>query len=219
MRAKFHINSTKMEEASFALLQMTRITNTYQVSRPDHYYVNHLSEYEHKVRRKTHNVSLAVSRSAGMSASALAAECAPAALAGRPPEAVFLALVPFYGGLPPATDATNFKVGSVGEGNSVVNRTVKAWQGMATVCSLLKYYGRVVVGVSSAEDEAAMEEHVSGVIRAEHTFGLIAIDRFVRCFHTGDLLPTPHLIACLFLLLYFLITFAIFNYFCYRFQC
>lgn len=161
MRTSFTINSTKMEDASFALLQQSGESVTYQVSRPDLYYVNHLSEYEHRIRKKTHNISEAIRRSALMSETALATECGTGHRSDTPHRGRHTALMPFYGGMPADTDLASLKVKSVGEGNSVVNRTVKAWQGMATVCSLIKYFDRIVVGVSSVEDELVIRQHVS----------------------------------------------------------
>lgn len=148
-----------MEDASFALLQ-SRIASVYQMAHPDLYYVNHLSQFEHLLKRKTHNITYSIERSAAVSAAAFRAECNIANSRVLQKERFYLALVPFYGGLPANTDTSNYKVRSVGEGNSVVNRTVKAWQGMATICSLMRFYGRVVVGVSSQDDEAIMRKHV-----------------------------------------------------------
>ena len=72
----------------------------------------------------------------------------------------FLALVPFYGGLPPNTSAGAFLTDSLGQGNSRVSLEVKAHQAMATVCSCLRYFGHVVVGVARSEDRQQMKKLV-----------------------------------------------------------
>jgi len=72
----------------------------------------------------------------------------------------FLALVPFYGGLPPNTSVGAFQTDSLGQGNSRVSLEVKAHQAMATVCSCLRYFGHVVVGVARSEDRQQMKKLV-----------------------------------------------------------
>lgn len=72
----------------------------------------------------------------------------------------FLALVPFYGGLPPNTSVGAFQTDSLGQGNSRVGLEVKAHQAMATVCSCLRYFGHVVVGVARPEDRQQMKKLV-----------------------------------------------------------
>lgn len=77
----------------------------------------------------------------------------------------FLALVPFYGGLPPNTSVGAFQMDSLGQGNSRVSLEVKAHQAMATVCSCLRYFGHVVVGVARSEDRQQMKKLVWNRIR------------------------------------------------------
>lgn len=72
----------------------------------------------------------------------------------------FLALVPFYGGLPPNTSVGAFQTDSLGQGNSRVSLEVKAHQAIATVCSCLRYFGHVVVGVARSEDRQQMKKLV-----------------------------------------------------------
>ena len=73
----------------------------------------------------------------------------------------FLALVPFYGGLPP--NVTDDKlVKSLGQGNSLVNAHTKGLQAMASVCSLIRYFGHVIIGVVRDDDNALMHAMVSG---------------------------------------------------------
>jgi hypothetical protein len=60
--------------------------------------------------------------------------------------------VPFYGGLPPEVTSDFSKVNSIGQGNSLVDASIKVLQCMASVCSCLRYFGHVVVGVSRESD-------------------------------------------------------------------
>jgi hypothetical protein len=70
-----------------------------------------------------------------------------------------LALVPFFGGRPPNVTA-DLKVQSLGQGNSLVKGEVKAMQTLAVVCSLLRNFAYVVVGVTRPEDEAYITDTV-----------------------------------------------------------
>eukprot|EP00981_Chlorochromonas_danica_P008455 scaffold2193_cov179-Ochromonas_danica.AAC.34 len=63
----------------------------------------------------------------------------------------YLALIPFYGGLPPNV-TKDLSVKSIGQGNSLVDASTKALQTLATTCSCLKYFGNVVIGVARLQD-------------------------------------------------------------------
>ena len=147
-----------MEMATIHLVQQFENTSIFQVANPDAYYVNHLSDYEHRLRRQTRNFTVAIEKASVLALNAFSGECrlVPTVLHNGQSH---LALIPFFGGLPPNT-TTLMKVESLGEGNSVVNRTTKAMQCMATACSLLKYFNRVIIGVNNAEDELIINEHV-----------------------------------------------------------
>eukprot|EP01035_Chromulina_nebulosa_P017069 gene17069-22581_t len=67
----------------------------------------------------------------------------------------YIAIIPFYGGLPPNV-TSDMSVKSIGQGNSLVNAETKALQCMATICSCLKYFGQVVVGVVRDDDRKLM---------------------------------------------------------------
>jgi hypothetical protein len=71
----------------------------------------------------------------------------------------YLGLVPFYSGLPPNV-TSDFKVGSVGEGNSLADRHTKAQQLAATLCSLLRYFGQAVVAVANKADRRLVRNMV-----------------------------------------------------------
>ena len=81
----------------------------------------------------------------------------------------YIALVPFYGGLPPNISAGAFQTDSLGQGNSRVSLEVKAHQAMATVCSCLRYFGHVFIGVARTEDRYQMKQVVRTVRLASIT--------------------------------------------------
>jgi hypothetical protein len=158
-RVRWRLNSTKMEQASLMLMQQTKDVDIFQMSDQDAYYVNHLSEYEHSQRKKTHNLTASLVMEAAMSGTAARGECS--ALAWHRSNALsgFLAIMSFYGGIPPQVDEQH-RVRSVGEGNSLASRAVKAKQGVATACSLLRYFETVVIAVSSDADFGAISAEV-----------------------------------------------------------
>jgi hypothetical protein len=148
-----------MEQASLILMQQTKDIDIFQMSDPDAYYVNHLSEYEHLLRKKTHNLTMTLAMEAAMSGAAAQGECATLPMYRGDALPGFLALMAFYGGVPPDVDQ-HHRVRSVGEGNSLASRVVKAKQGIATACSLLRYFETVVVAVSSVADVNAISTEV-----------------------------------------------------------
>jgi len=68
------------------------------------------------------------------------------------PNRQYVAFVAFYGGLPPNV-TKDLSVKSIGQGNSLVDASTKGLQSMATVCSALKYFGKVFIGVARDEDK------------------------------------------------------------------
>jgi hypothetical protein len=71
-----------------------------------------------------------------------------------------MALVPFFSGLPPNVTA-GLRVESVGEGNSLMSADVKLRQLKATLCSVLRRFGQVVIGVANKEDRLLVLSMVS----------------------------------------------------------
>ena len=107
--------------------------------------------FEH-LNHKKYNFSVASRKTVVMSRAAFRGECdGLSALLARPAgpsprgSREYVALVPFFGGLPPDVTA-DLAVKSIGQGNSLVDSSTKALQAMATVCSCIRYFGRVVVG-------------------------------------------------------------------------
>eukprot|EP01041_Mallomonas_annulata_P009745 gene9745-20268_t len=146
--------STKMEEASFRVFD--KPSEKYQLENPDLYYVHHMSEYEHQLHKKyglNHSKNLTLI----LSNAAYNGECKISSKSNRTD---FIAFIPFYGGLPPNV-TENFIVKSIGQGNSLMDPTTKGLQCLATVCSCLKYFGRVVIGVSSESDKLLMMKMIN----------------------------------------------------------
>ena len=161
-RVGWHLESTKMEAASFNIFDRSQLK--FQMSDPHAYYVHHMSMYEHLLHKK-YGFDIASNRSRTMSLSAFQGECLNDTSmklmhkgSGRGDRAEYLTLVPFYGGLPPAVTEDYSKVNSIGQGNSLVDASIKVLQCLATVCSCLRYFGHVVVGVSRESDLKLLDE-------------------------------------------------------------
>jgi hypothetical protein len=149
MRVKYWIDITKMEAATFTLYDKAKLK--FQLSDPHAYFVHHMSMYEH-LNHKAYGFETAQNKSVALSTSAAAGEC-NGLIASDSLE--YVALVPFYGGLPPNV-TKDLSVKSIGQGNSLVDASTKALQTLATTCSCLKYFGGVIVGVVRHEDRALM---------------------------------------------------------------
>ena len=110
------VDSTKMEAASFQLFDAAK--NKFQVSDPDAYYVHHMSAYEHLLHRKV-GYEVAKNETITLSKAAIKGECDNLIISDTNE---YLALIPFFGGLPPDVTA-DLKVKSIGQGNSLVSCT------------------------------------------------------------------------------------------------
>ena len=141
---------------SILLSRFDRAKWKFQLSDPDAYYVHHMSMFEHQNHKK-HGFAVAQNRTLELSKAAYRGEC-EALQISKTKE--YLALVPFYGGLPPGV-TKDLSVKSIGQGNSLVDASTKGLQTMATVCSCLKYYGHVIIGVARSEDLAIVNRMVS----------------------------------------------------------
>ena len=120
--------------------------------------------YEHLLHKK-YGFDIASNKSRTMSMAAFEGECKNETSvklmhrgSGRGDRAEYLTLVPFYGGLPPAVTQDYSKVNSIGQGNSLVDASIKVLQCMASVCSCLRYFGHVIVGVSRDSDLKLLNE-------------------------------------------------------------
>jgi hypothetical protein len=153
----WRLDSLKMESASFIAFDTAR--QKYQLENHDAYYVHHMSHYEHLLHRHK-NFHVALNRTHVLSEAAFQGECRPL----QPPKfrRGYLALIPFYSGLPPNV-TRDLKVRSLGQGNSLVGPETKALQAMATVCSSLKYFGQAVIGVSTPKDQQLAHTFVSRI--------------------------------------------------------
>lgn len=146
LRVRFWVRVRLMEEVFYGVLG--RASHKFQPSDPDAFFVHHLSEFEHRMHA-AHGFEAAQRMTDTMARAAASGECGNLSTPGH---AAYLAVVPFYGGLPPNVSA--HKVLSTGEGNSLARPEVKALQLLAALCSALRECGRAVVGVTCREDAA-----------------------------------------------------------------
>lgn len=157
-RVGWFLESTKMETASFNIFDKSQLK--FQLSDPDAYYVHHMSMFEHLLHKK-HGFEVAKNRTSVLSSAALKGECSNLTISATQE---YLALIPFYGGLPPDVTADYSKVQSIGQGNSLVDPSIKVKQCMATLCSCLRYFGHAVIAVARADDR----ELIAKMLNAMH---------------------------------------------------
>ena len=157
-KAHWWLDSTKMEAASFSVFDAAALK--FQVSDPDAYYVHHMSMFEHLIHKKF-GFETAKNKTHLMSTMAFKGECVDRLAISNTTE--YVALIPFYGGLPPNVTDDFSQVKSLGQGNSLVDASTKVLQCMATVCSCLNYFGHVVVGVTRQADLILLEEVLATV--------------------------------------------------------
>jgi hypothetical protein len=112
-KARWWLESTKMEAASFNIFDRARWK--FQLSDPHAYYVHHMSMYEHVIHKKL-GFEQAKNLTLIMSKAAVKGECSNIDITKSND---FIALIPFYGGLPPNV-TKDLSVKSIGQGNSLV---------------------------------------------------------------------------------------------------
>lgn len=88
----------------------------FQLAETDAHYVHHMSMFEHLLHKK-HGFEVAKNKTLILSHAAYRGECSNIQVS---PHREFLALVPFYGGLPPNV-TKDLAVKSLGQGNSLVS--------------------------------------------------------------------------------------------------
>ena len=110
--ASWYVHSTKMEEASF---RMFYAPNKYQLENPHAYFVHHLSEFEHLIHKK-YGIQMARNMTEILTNAAYAGECTTI---DKIVSNNYIAIIPFYGGLPPNV-TSSYTVKSIGQGNSLV---------------------------------------------------------------------------------------------------
>eukprot|EP01040_Poterioochromonas_malhamensis_P022469 gene22469-27344_t len=113
-KVTWYLDITKMEAATFSIYDKAKFK--FQVSDPDCYYVHHMSMFEH-VLHKAYGFEIAKNRTLTMSRAAYEGECSSLRASK---ENNYLALIPFYGGLPPNV-TKDLAVKSIGQGNSLVD--------------------------------------------------------------------------------------------------
>lgn len=151
-KANWWLDSIKMEAASFSIFDAAPLK--FQVSDPDAYFVHHMSMFEHLIH-KSSGFESAKLKTNIMSMEAYKGECVYNLSISSTTE--YIAFIPFYGGLPPNVTEDFSKVQSLGQGNSLVDASTKALQCMSTVCSCLKYFGHIVIGVARPQDLVLIE--------------------------------------------------------------
>lgn len=153
MRQAWNLASRKMEEATFNMFPGSTVFQTGM-----EHHVKHLSAYEHSV-----NAAMTPNASNIISAFITAAYNGECTSLSQFPDGSdeYLALIPFYGGMPPSVVKTiEDGIPTNGEGHSKMTPLLKAYSTMATACSCLKYFGRVVIGVTSDDDADLIETEV-----------------------------------------------------------
>lgn len=120
IKSHWWMESTKMEAASFNIFDKSKLK--FQVADPDAYFVHHMSMYEHLIHKKI-GFAEAQAKTLIMSRHAMMGECSNLTIS-RTTE--YLALVPFYGGLPPNV-TKDLSVKSIGQGNSLVIGYIFSW--------------------------------------------------------------------------------------------
>jgi hypothetical protein len=145
-----------MEMATFSTMEATDML--FQFQNESIYYVNHLSAFEHAIR-KTFGFNISEDKSRILALSALQGECQLLDNLLDNSTTRF-AVVPFFSGKPPNI-TSNFEVISKGQGNSMVSGKTKAMQCLATLCSCLKHFSFVVIGVVLKEDIDLLQSMVN----------------------------------------------------------
>ena len=156
-RVGWFLDSTKMEAASFNIFDRSHLK--FQLSDPDAYFVHHMSMFEHLLHKK-HGFDVAKNQTKVMSEAAFHGECVGLNISKT---RQYLALIPFYGGLPPDVTADYSQVKSIGQGNSLVKPEIKVLQCLATLCSTLRYFGHAVIGVTRPEDRELISNTLARV--------------------------------------------------------
>jgi len=98
------------------VLRFDKAKMKFQLSDPDAYFVHHMSRFEHIIH-KAEGFDVAQNRTLIMSQAAFHGECTNLTIN---PNRQYLALVAFYGGLPPNV-TKDLTVKSLGQGNSLVS--------------------------------------------------------------------------------------------------
>ena len=103
-----------MEAVNWNVISKAKLN--FQMVDENLYFVNHMSMFEHRTRKR-YGYEKSEIMTDVMSSAAMTGECVANATEGHHPDSI--ALVPFYGGRPPNVTA-NYQVKSLGQGNSLV---------------------------------------------------------------------------------------------------
>lgn len=156
-RLVWNIDNTKMEAASFEIFD--KASFKFQLEDHTAFFVHHLSHFEHAVHKRS-GFELAENLTKVMANAAFEGECVNLQVSDAENT---IAFIPFFGGRPPGVTAS-LQVKSIGQGNSLVGPEIKAMLTMSTICSCLKYFGQVVIGVSRDQDATLINNQITPII-------------------------------------------------------
>ena len=130
LKSKVVVSDTLIEKVTFRIFRDAR--TRYWISNHRVFYVNHMSQFEHCIRRKNFTSVMFEFTCLSHAQSAEMGECNVLELPNSNVSKQTLVVMPFYPGK--------------WNGHSTTNADVKSHWGMATLCSTLRYFGSVVVG-------------------------------------------------------------------------
>lgn len=135
-RTKYVLKDTVIEKALFRIFRVA--DERYHTTQGDNFFVNHMSQYEHCFRSSGASNETVEENCAIHAESAMLGECKDLSVseAHRDSNTV-LAVMPFFGGK--------------WLHHSVVSERVKEHRAMATLCSVLRHFPRVLVGAIEGE--------------------------------------------------------------------
>lgn len=165
----FFLDIARAEAASGEVFKS--VYHRYLFGEYTNYYVHHMSMFEHVLTRQK-GVEYAHQQVKVLATAARKGECSHPDIQDFGSQNMnHISIIPFFGGLPPARNASDEK-GTLGQGNSVVDAFTKATQCMAAICANLRYFGHVFVGTSRQADRQLLTDMLaeeSEVIRSRVT--------------------------------------------------
>lgn len=154
-KISFYIDIARAEAATGEVFKS--VYHRYLFANFSNYFVHHMSMYEHMLTRHK-GFEYAQGKVSNLAIAARKGECSHLDINNFGSKNMgHVAMIPFYGGKPPARNASD-EIGTLGQGNSVVSAETKATQCIAAICSSLKYFGHVVVGTSRSVDRVLLTD-------------------------------------------------------------
>lgn len=154
----FYLDIARAEAATGEVFKS--VYHRYLFANYGNYFVHHMSMYEHILTRHK-GFEYAQEQVSLLATAARKGECSHKNIYDfGSKNNGHIAIIPFFGGLPPARNASDEK-GTLGQGNSVVSAEIKATQCIAAICSTLRYVGHVFVGTSRQIDRELLTSLLS----------------------------------------------------------